>query len=352
MIKTEVIKINRYKPEAEKIKYAADIIRRGGLVAFPTETVYGLGADAFNEKAVRKIFKVKGRPPDNPLIVHISEVLDIKGLTDHVPTRAIKLIKKFWPGPLTIIFKKSKNISNIITAGSDAVAIRMPDNLIALSLIKECKVPLVAPSANKSGKPSPTKAKDVLEDMDGLIDLILDGGQTKIGIESTVIDMTAEVPTILRPGAITLKEIQENIGEVGLITVEEDKKGLVSATVEPARSPGLKYKHYAPKAQLIIVEGKPDDVDKKIRILAEDALKDKKKVGIITFRKGVRYKDCVISFAGSRAETIAKRIFTILREMDRKGVDLIISESISENGLGFAIADRLRRASGFNIIKA
>lgn len=352
MVKTEILKINRYKPEIEKIKYAAEIIRKGGLVAFPTETVYGLGADAFNEKAVKKIFKVKGRPPDNPLIVHIADIDDIKVLAKYVPLMAIKLAKNFWPGPLTIVLKKNKNVSDIVTAGSDSVAVRIPDNLIALSLIRESKVPLVAPSANKSGRPSPTSARDVSEDLGGLIDLILDGGRTKIGIESTVIDMTTDIPTILRPGGVTVEDISKIIGNVRVITVEVKEKGLSTLDAEPVKSPGLKYRHYSPKAQIIIVKGQKDKVKRKIKILTAEALKDKKKIGIITFTKGQKYKGCTVYFAGSDAKTVAKRLFSILREMDRKKVDLIISESLEEKGLGLAVSERLKRAAGFNIIEA
>jgi L-threonylcarbamoyladenylate synthase len=352
MRKTEILKINRHKPEIEKIRYAADIIKKGGLVVFPTETVYGLGANAFDEDAVKKVFKVKGRPADNPLIVHIADINQIKSLTEDIPLKAMKLIKRFWPGPLTLILKKSKNVSDIVTAGSDSVAIRMPDNTIALFLIQECGLPLVAPSANKSGRPSPTKIKDVIEDMEGLVDLIIDGGTTRIGIESTVVDMTADIPTILRPGAVTMEDIENTIGNVGMITLEKIKNDFVSATIEPVKSPGIKYKHYAPKAELIIVEGKIKDVQKKIEKLAEDAIKDKKKVGIITFRKGVRYKDCIVFFGGDDPRIIAKRLFSILREMDRRNVDIIISEFLMDKGIGLAVADRLKRASGFNIIKA
>jgi L-threonylcarbamoyladenylate synthase len=352
VLKTEILKINRLNPEIEKIRHAAQIIKKGGLVVFPTETVYGLGANAFDEDAVRKVFKVKGRPPDNPLIVHIADINYIKILTKGIPPKAKELIKKFWPGPLTIVLKKSNKVLDIVTAGSDAVALRMPDNKIALSLIKECGLPLVAPSANRSGRPSPTRTKDVIEDMEGLVDLIIDGGTTKIGIESTVIDMTVDIPTILRPGAITVEAIEKTIGDVGMITLEKSKDGLISATIEPVKSPGIKYKHYAPKAELIIVEGKVEDVQKKIEIMAEEAIKDKKKVGVITFRKGTRYKDCIVFFCGSDPKTIAKRLFSILREMDRRNVDIIISEFLKDKGIGLAVADRLKRASGFNIIKA
>lgn len=346
---TEILKINRKDPEIDKIRYAANIIKRGGLVVFPTETVYGLGADAFNEETVRKVFLVKGRPPDNPLIVHIASTEDINNLAKDIPLKAAKLIERFWPGPLTVILKKRSNVLDIITAKSDSVAIRMPNNKIALSLIKESG-PVVAPSANKSGRPSPTKAKDVVEDLEGLVDLIIDGGSTRIGIESTVIDMTAAIPTILRPGAITLEEIEKTIGDVGIITIE-DKEGIVSATIEPVKSPGLKYKHYAPKTGLIVVEGDSENVRKKIETLVSEAIKDKKRVGIITFRKDIKYKDCIVLFAGSDARTAARRLFSILREMDRKNLDLIISESLTDKGIGLAVADRLKRASGFNIIK-
>lgn len=352
---TEILKINREKPEPDKIKYAAEIIKQGGLVVFPTETVYGLGASVYNVNAVRNIFKAKGRPADNPLIVHIADKKDVQLLAKKPSKTAMMLMERFWPGPLTIVLKKKKVVSDIITAGSDSVAIRMPDNRIALALIKAVGAPLVAPSANISGRPSPTKAKDALEDMNGRVDLIIDGGKTKIGIESTVMDVTTKLPIILRPGAISKEDIESLIGKVGLITFNLSSNGSASATIESItllKSPGLKYKHYAPNAEVIIVEGSTEDVRKKIRSLADEALKNNKKGGIISFQKNARYKGCITVYAGSDADTVARRLFSILREMDKKKVDIIISESLIDKGMGLAVSDRLKRAAGYNIIKA
>ncbi len=354
MIKTKLIRINKFRPEPEKIRYAADIIKRGGLVAFPTETVYGLGANAFDENAIRNVFKAKGRPADNPLIVHIAELKDVHRLAKKPPKIAKLLMERFWPGPLTIVLKKKKIVPDIATGGSNTVAIRMPDNRIAISLIKSVGVPLVAPSANISGKPSPTRAKDVLEDLKGKIELIIDGGKTSIGIESTVIDMTVMPPIILRPGVVTLEAIEKLIGKVKLLsfTVKEEKISISETDSKNfLKSPGLKYKHYAPNAEVIVVEGKAKDVYKKINLLADEALKNNKKVGIISFRKDHKYKNCYTAFAGSNAKVVAKRLFTILREMDKKGIDIIISESLSGKGIGLAVSDRLKRSAGYNIIK-
>lgn len=356
MLKTEVLKINKQNPESDKIRYAAEIIKQGGLVVFPTETVYGLGASAFDMDAVRNIFKAKGRPADNPLIVHIADMKDVQLLAKRPPKTAMLLMERFWPGPLTIVLKKRKAVLDIVTAGSDSVAVRMPDNRIALSLIKAAGVPLVAPSANISGKPSPTKARDVLEDLNGRVDLIIDGGITKIGIESTVIDITNTPPTILRPGGITMEDIEFLIGKVGLIAFDISCKGIPSATVALRsgylKSPGLKYKHYAPHAEVVIVEGGAEDVQEKIKSLADEALKNNKRVGIISFQKNARYKDCIVIFAGSDADAVARRLFSALREMDKKKVDIIISESLIDKGIGLAVSDRLKRAASYNIIDA
>jgi L-threonylcarbamoyladenylate synthase len=337
---TKVLKINRKKPEPDKIKFAAEIIKRGGLVAFPTETVYGLGADALNPEAIRKVFYAKGRPSDNPLIVHIANIKDIDSLAKRVKKTAITLMQKFWPGPLTVVLNKRRNVPDIVTAGGDTVAVRMPDNKIALALIRASGVPLVAPSANLSGRPSPTRPKDVIADMMGRVDLIIDGGQTEIGIESTVIDMTTSSPQILRPGMITAKEIESVIGRVIVA-------GAYSGS---PKSPGLKYRHYAPKAEMIIVEGNIKDVRTKIKDMIQKALKDNKRVGVITFKRGAEYEGCIVRFAGSNPDIVARRLFSIIRDLDDR-VDLIISESFSGRVSDMAISDRLKKAAGYNIVR-
>jgi L-threonylcarbamoyladenylate synthase len=337
---TEILKINREKPEPNKIRFAAEIIKRGGLVAFPTETVYGLGADALNPEAVRKVFGAKGRPSDNPLIVHIADIKDIDILAKRVPKTAAMLMQKFWPGPLTVVLNKRRNIPDIVTAGGATVAVRMPDNKIALALISASGVPIVAPSANLSGRPSPTRPRDVIADMMGRVDLIIDGGQTEIGIESTVIDMTTLPPQILRPGMITVEEIESIIGKV-----------IVSDMYLGApKSPGLKYRHYAPKAEMIIVEGHIKDVRIKIKKMIEKAVKDNKKVGVITFKKNTKYEGCIVRFAGSDPNIAARRLFSIIRDLDGR-VDLIISESFSGGASAMAISDRLKRAAGYDIVR-
>lgn len=328
---TKILKVNSISPEPSRIKEAAEVIKKGGTVAFPTETVYGLGADALNPEAIRKVFKAKGRPSDNPLIVHIAGVDDLKLLAKRLSRASLALIDKFWPGPLTLILKKKKIVPDIVTGGLDTVAVRMPDNKIALSLIKKAGVPLVAPSANLSGRPSPTRAKDVADDLSGRIDAVIDGGKTRIGIESTVIDMTTSPPTLLRPGALPVEDIEKVIGPLQGLSASDENKS--------ARSPGMKYRHYAPKARMVIVEG---DLNKP----AIKGLKAGKKVGILTFHKGFKIDGCIMKYAGSRPGTVARRLFDILRGFDKEGVDIILSEQYSGNRLKLGIADRLTRAAG------
>ncbi len=343
---TEILKINKQNPEPHKIKQAAEIIKQGGLVVFPTETVYGLGADVLNPEAVKKVFAAKGRPSDNPLIVHIADVRDVQLLAKRPPKTAMLLMERFWPGPLTIILKKRKAVPDIVTAGGKTVAIRMPDNKIALSLICKAGVPVIAPSANLSGRPSPTRARDVIEDLMGRVDLIIDGGDTMIGVESTVIDLTVSPPVILRPGGIAVEDIEAVIGDVRVIAKSDFLSG-----ENHIKSPGLKYRHYAPQAEMVIVQGQIDAVQKKIEEMSKNALKNGKKVGIITFQKNVKYpKGCIVKYAGTYTRTIAKRLFMILRGIDKEGADLIISESLNGKGIGLAVLDRLKRASGYNVI--
>lgn len=334
---TKILKINPVAPEPSKIKEAAEVIKKGGTVAFPTETVYGLGADALNTEAIKKVFMAKGRPSDNPLIVHISDMEMLKLIAKQPSKTARALINQFWPGPLTVILEKKKVVPEIVTGGLDTVAVRMPDNKIALSLIKQSGVPLVAPSANLSGRPSPTKAGDVADDLSGRIDRIIDGGKTRIGIESTVIDMTTTPPSLLRPGGLSVEEVEKVIGPVQRQSEAHEKK--------PARSPGMKYRHYAPKARMIIVEGDKKKVHSEIKRLAEEALKKGKKVGILTFHKDLNVAGCLVKYAGSRPETVAKRLFDILRGFDKGGVDIILSEPYAGKGLMLGIADRLSRAA-------
>jgi L-threonylcarbamoyladenylate synthase len=322
---TKTIKIDRYIPEKNKIDNAASIIKNGGLVAFPTETIYGLGANALDEKAVEKIFIAKGRPQDNPLIVHISKKQDLVKYVKEIPDKAKKLINKFWPGPLTIIFKKKLVIPDRVTCGLKTIAVRMPLNKIALELIKKSGVPIAAPSANSSGKPSPTKAKHVFDDLNGKIDLIIDGGQTDIGLESTVISLVnPEKPILLRPGKISAEEIERFIGGI-IIHKGVYNKIMASKKVE---SPGLKYQHYSPKAKVILVIGKSSEL--KINQLKKQYEIEGKKADIII---------------ESSKNKFAKEIFSKFRDCEKDGVDIILVKGVDEKGIGMAIMNRLRRAA-------
>ncbi|MGB9808661.1 MAG: L-threonylcarbamoyladenylate synthase, partial [Caldanaerobacter sp.] len=337
---TKVIRIDRYNPEIELIDYAAEVIKKGGLVAFPTETVYGIGANSFDEEAVKRIFIAKGRPQDNPLILHIASIDQVYDLTVEFPEKAKKLVQKFWPGPLTIVLKKSSKVPYINTAGMDTVAIRMPSNSIAHLLIKRAGVPISAPSANVSGRPSPTDASHVIEDLYGKVDVIIDGGKCDVGLESTVVDLTDEIPVILRPGAVTLNMLQEVLGEVRLDPFLLKKPDM---DIKP-KSPGMKYKHYSPRAEVYIVKGPLDKVVKKIKQLAKNQLKIGKKVGIMaTVQTSTQYEEGEVIVVGDREkpESIAKNLFEVLREFDRREVDVVFAESFDYDEIGLAIMNRL-----------
>jgi L-threonylcarbamoyladenylate synthase len=351
-LRTKVLRVDPSKPDTNVIDEAAAVIRKGGLVAFPTETVYGLGADALCSSAVAKIFVAKGRPSDNPIIVHVSSIDDLRKITDEVPARAKKLIDHFWPGPLTILFKRKSGVPDITVAGLDTVAVRMPRHAVALSLIIASETPIAAPSANVSGSPSPTTAKHVLADLKGKIELILDGGRTMIGVESTVIDIAHDPPIVLRPGGTTVEEIESCIGRVDLhpaVLAEISLDNLL------AKSPGMKYRHYAPKALLVLVEGADlISVRSKVQEVADQLKKQgKKKIAIIS-TSGSTYQTDIKKTLGDRGnfERMAKNLFPLLREMDEEKVDAIVVEGIEARGLGLAIMNRLRRASGGNVIKA
>lgn len=351
MKKTLWLKVNSQAPEIDKIRIAAEFIKKGSLVAFPTETVYGLGADALNSKAVLALFKAKKRPLDNPPIVHVGDTQDVYKLVKVVPCKAEKLMRKFWPGPLTLIFKRSEIVPDVTVAGLDTIAIRMPKHNVALALLRESGCPIAAPSANLAGKPSPTSGKHVLDDLDGRIDVVLDAGSTHIGVESTVLDMTMDVPEVLRPGGTPFEVLKEVLGDVKLNPVA------VADTVLPvdkARSPGMKHKHYAPNADVVIVEGELSAVVSKVKELLESYTKQKKKVGILATDETVTsYNVGVVKSLGSRNNlaTIAKNLFRLLREFDTEEVDIIIAESVPTEGFGLAVMNRLRKASGYNIVK-
>ena len=335
----------------EELEEAARILREGGLVAFPTETVYGLGANALDEEAAKKIYAAKGRPSDNPLIAHISSPEELKPLAAEIPDMAKKLMDCYWPGPMTLVFKKTDLVPYGTTGGLDTVAVRMPSDPVAKTLIRPAGVPIAAPSANSSGRPSPTTADHVWQDMEGKIDMIVDGGPVGIGLESTIIDVTGPVAMILRPGAITIEMVRETLGEAEMdpAILGPMKEG------EHPKAPGMKYRHYAPKAPLTLVEGEMDQVVKTINRLAREALKEGKKVGIIcTDETRTCYPAGMIQSIGIRAkeETVAHNLYAVLREFDDLGADVIYSESFPGDQIGQAIMNRLTKAAGYHIIKA
>lgn len=348
-IKTKIIKINPLFPEEDKIAEAAEVIKRGGLVAFPTETVYGLGANCYNEDAVLKIFTVKGRPPDNPLIVHISNFKMLKEVSEEIPDLAYKVANVAWPGPITVIMKKSRKVPYVVTGNLETVAVRMPAHPVALKLIEESGVPIAAPSANLSGRPSPTNVKHVIADLFNKVDMIIDSGETFFGVESTIVDITREVPVLLRPGPFTVEELQEKIG----IRVEVPKVARGISEAEKALAPGMKYRHYAPKAMMILVTGK--NLEEIVRKAIDVAKGENMKKVVLATEETIKYyiqeKIDVISL-GTRKNlyTVAKNLYSKLRECDERGFELIICESFEERGIGLAIMNRLRKASGGKIV--
>lgn len=332
------------------IKTAADIIARGGLVAFPTETVYGLGGDAFDVNASARIYEAKGRPSDNPLIVHIAALEDLYSLTDNVPDKALALAKEFWPGPLTMIVDKKSCVPDTVTGGLSTVAVRLPSHKIARDLIKTSGTFIAAPSANLSGRPSPTRAEHVIEDLSGRVDMIIDGGDIEIGLESTIVDLTEDVPVILRPGYITMEMIEDVIGDVRL-----DKALMtgVSDGVAP-KAPGMKYRHYAPKAELTIIEGERDKVINRINSFVEEGRRRNRKVGVMITAEAYDMVEADVKISlgsGDSNEEIARNLFATLREFDETGVDVIYSEGFGDNGLGQAVMNRLLKAAGHRVIK-
>jgi L-threonylcarbamoyladenylate synthase len=324
------------------IDEAAEILVNGGLVAFPTETVYGLGANAMDPEAVAKIYEAKGRPSDNPLIVHIARASNIGELTPVLTPKIIRLVDNFWPGPLTIVLKKKPDVPDITTGGLDTVAIRMPDDPVALELIKKAGCPVAAPSANISGRPSPTKGEHVVTDLDGKVDVILIGSDCRVGIESTVLDMSGDVPMILRPGIITAENIEAALGEKVILdpalNQRKDSDGEDDENMVP-KAPGMKYTHYAPKADMTIIEGHQDRVKSEIQRLKGLNERLGLKVGVILFEEK--------AFIEAAHEFFAK-----LRDMDDEGVDLILAGALSEkDGVGFAVMNRMLKSAGYNIVK-
>ena len=350
-MKTLLLKVNPEKPDLTIIQLAAEIIQKGGLVAFPTETVYGVGADALNPAAVLALFEAKKRPLDNPPIVHVADPEEVYRLVEEVPAKAQILMEKFWPGPLTIIFKSSKIMPKVTVANLDTVAIRMPKHKVSLELIKLSSCPIAAPSANLAGKPSPTTAQHVYEDLNGRIDAIIDGGATDIGVESTVVDLSVDPPILLRPGGTPFEALKNVLCDMKLHVFVQAEQEL---TLQEIRSPGMKHKHYAPKAKVILIEGNVPGVMAKVKELSESFKHKGQKVGILaTDETQTAYKADVIKSLGSRSNlaSVAQNLFRLLREVDAENVDVIIAEGVSSDGLGLAVMNRLRKASGYNIIK-
>ncbi len=352
-METKIIRIqqnieNLTMVEEESLRQAGEILKLGGLVAFPTETVYGLGGNALNKDSSRKIYAAKGRPSDNPLIIHINHFDDIYSIVTEVPEAARKLAEAFWPGPLTMILPKSDKVPYETTGGLDTVAVRMPSHPIARKLIAYGGGYVAAPSANASGKPSPTVAKYVEEDMAGKIDVIIDGGAVGIGLESTIIDLTVNPPQILRPGYITEAMFRQLLDEV-----DTDVTILRSDSGQAPKAPGMKYRHYAPKGELTIVTGEEEQVVSYINLRAAEDKEQGEKVGVIGTEEVLgQYRADVIKSVGSRKdeESIARHLYTILREFDDEGVTQIYSEGFDTEGFGQAIMNRLLKAAGHKII--
>ena len=321
------------------IAEAAGIIQQGGLVAFPTETVYGLGADALNAEAVAKVYEAKGRPSDNPMIVHIARASDIGQLTPMLSEDIVNLIDNFWPGPLTMVLKKKAGVPDRTTGGLDTVAVRMPDSEAALELIREADCPIAAPSANISGRPSPTRAGDVIADMNGRIDAVIQGDDCRVGIESTVLDMTGDTPVILRPGIITAEDIEAVLKkEVKYDEALLKEKQGEDGDIRP-KAPGMKYKHYAPKADMVVIEGQRDKVKAEIERLKVLNERLGSKVGVILFEEK--------AFVEAAHDFFAK-----LRDLDNEEVDLILAGALSDfDGVGFAVMNRMLKSAGYNIVK-
>ena len=355
-METKIIKVDRDKLKFNKDYYdaafseAAIIINKGGLVAFPTETVYGLGADATNPFASKRIYEAKGRPSDNPLIIHIYDLEQIKDYAGEIPDIAYVLAKRFWPGPLTMILKKKDIIPSETSGGLDTVGIRMPSDEVAREFLKYTSVAVAAPSANKSGRPSPTLASHVYEDMNNKIDMIIDAGDVEIGLESTIVDLTGEHLVILRPGAITLDMLREidKAAYIDEAILKKPDKNLIP------KAPGMKYRHYAPKAKLSIINASEKGFKNYVEQAIEINHSKNKKVGLILSKENKEsFKADEIEYIGSRdnEEEIAHNLFAILRNFDNKDIDIIYSECFDNKDLGLAIMNRLTKAAGYDIVE-
>jgi L-threonylcarbamoyladenylate synthase len=347
VMETRIWRMKADNPDLNKLKEAAQLIKQGETIGFPTETVYGLGANALDTEAVKKIFLAKGRPSDNPLIVHVYNLKQVETLVTRITPLAQKLMNKFWPGPLTLVMPKSRIVPDIITAGMDTVAIRMPAHPIALKLIELSELPIAAPSANISGKPSPTTAEHVWQDLKGKIAGIIDGGKAGIGVESTVLDLSTKIPTILRPGGITREQLIGEIGVVNLDTALHDLKAT-------PRSPGMKYTHYSPEAEVILLQGRKEEILNKIKKIISENGNRTLKVGLMISQEIYEAlpedlpESVIVGVLGRRAdlEGMTSNLFEKLRWFDGKKVDVIYAESFPETNLGAALMNRLMKAAG------
>lgn len=336
-------KIDPNSPDQNLIDEAGRILREGGLVAFPTETVYGLGANAMKPDAAAKIYKAKGRPSDNPLIVHIADVNQVSDLAEDITAQAQRVMEAFWPGPLTVILPKKHEVPDEVTAGLNTVAIRMPDHPVALAIIKSAGVTVAAPSANSSGKPSPTRAEHVLQDLNGKINMIVDAGPCKVGLESTVLDLSVENPVILRPGAITREDLESVLGHLNA-----DSLSQVSNKSTP-KAPGMKYRHYSPEAPVVVVTGKEHDkIKNKVSQLIQEFKAEQKRIGILAPGETINFYEADAKYeVGQRSipETVAQNLFYGLRFLDEQDIDVIIAEGYLEEGIGRAVMNRLSKAA-------
>lgn len=337
-IKTAVWVVDPEQPDPQVMARAGSVIRGGGLVAFPTETVYGLGANALDVNAVRGVFVAKGRPQDNPLIVHIGAVRDLEGVISEITPMAEKLIPHFWPGPLTLVLPRDPAIPAEVTAGLETVGVRMPAHPVALSLVRASGVPVAAPSANASGRPSPTHAGHVLTDLNGRIEAIIDAGPSALGVESTVLDVTGRYPVVLRPGGVTVEDIEAVLGVEVRVAGEQN---------EVPRSPGMKYRHYAPRADLLLVTGPPDAVRREILELAETDRGRRRVVVLARVESAGDYPGLEVVPCGRRddPDDVAAGLYAALRQCDAAGADLILAEGVEVRGVGHAVMNRLRKAA-------
>jgi len=342
---TEIIRVDRSRPDRDAIARAAECLRRGGLVAFPTETVYGLGAHAFDRTAVRRLFESKGRPSNDPLIVHVASFDDMKLLASDVPAIASTLAERFWPGPLTLVVRRAASVPDDVTAGLDTVAVRVPAHPVAQALLAAARLPVAAPSANLFSRPSPTRAAHVLADLDGRIDMLLDAGSTDVGLESTVLDLTSVPPTVLRPGAVGIEILREVIPNVqpGMTAVASERT--------PMASPGLLSQHYAPRTPMTLYSGHGTAVREALVAAIHEALAAGRRVGVLATTEDAAafgHLPVVIATLGSETdvEAVAARLYAALRELDASRLDIILAHDFPENlGLWRAVRDRLRRAS-------